>query len=654
MPVSSIAQRLVRQIFCTRIQSCEKSNSQLTNVKIAFVNYPFSDVKRPSLGLTILKGIIQRHFPEIPTELKYLNVEFCDRYGYQNYQRLLELPNHLLAGDWVFSPLLYGQSIEHDAQYESHIEDVFNRLGLIVPDDCGELLYRSRAIAHDFHHEMLSKIDWGEFALVGFSSMFQQHVGSLAFAKAIKENFPHVKIAFGGANCEGDMGRETFAAFDFVDYVCDGEGEAVIRDIVQELRNGESDRRHLSASVPVRLDESPFPDYDDFFDQIGTTGLAAEIDAFAIPFETSRGCWWGKKHHCTFCGLNGGTMEFRSKSADRALQELSWLWTKYRTKKPLLYAVDNIMPSSYRRSVLPELSVLGALFFYETKSNLKRSDLVLFKEAGIEVFQPGIEQFSTRLLRLIDKGVSGLHNVRLLRDCASEKVTPIWNLLVRIPGETEGDYDFLCDLVERIPHLRPPTGGILVDIGIIRFSPYFERAEEYGVDNVRPFKAYQLIHWPMRQSTVANLAYFFEYDRHAPSGLELKIEQLAEKVESWSVGYDDAYLFQVKVNDSLYVFDFRSRENEHIYRLDFPFSDIFYKLQEPAEQGNFVRHCLIEYGLESAEILEFISEMDDLRLIIGEDGKIMSLPADAHNIDALPASLQARASNQLTENVDAR
>ena len=44
-----------------------------------------------------------------------------------------------------------------------------------------------------------------------------------------------------------------------------------------------------------------------------------------LLFETSRGCWWGAKSHCTFCGLNGETMAFRSKSPRRALDELEQL-----------------------------------------------------------------------------------------------------------------------------------------------------------------------------------------------------------------------------------------------------------------------------------------------------------------------------------------
>jgi radical SAM superfamily enzyme YgiQ (UPF0313 family) len=43
--------------------------------------------------------------------------------------------------------------------------------------------------------------------------------------------------------------------------------------------------------------------------------------------ETARGCWWGAKHHCTFCGLNQNDMAFRAKSPQCAMDELVHLGT---------------------------------------------------------------------------------------------------------------------------------------------------------------------------------------------------------------------------------------------------------------------------------------------------------------------------------------
>ena len=88
--------------------------------------------------------------------------------------------------------------------------------------------------------------------------------------------------------------------------------------------------------------------------------------------ETSRGCWWGAKSHCTFCGLNGSTMAFRRKSPSRAIEEIAYLSARWRA--PFIQFVDNILDMKYFDTVLEELAErqLPTRFFYEVKANLSR------------------------------------------------------------------------------------------------------------------------------------------------------------------------------------------------------------------------------------------------------------------------------------------
>ncbi len=57
---------------------------------------------------------------------------------------------------------------------------------------------------------------------VGFTSTFQQNVGSLALAKRIKQRWPHILTAMGGANCEGTMGLELSRSFEWMDFIFSG------------------------------------------------------------------------------------------------------------------------------------------------------------------------------------------------------------------------------------------------------------------------------------------------------------------------------------------------------------------------------------------------------------------------------------------------
>ena len=78
-------------------------------------------------------------------------------------------------------------------------------------------------------------MDWGRYSVVGFSSTFQQNVASLALARRIKERFPMVKVVFGGANFEGEMGPEYVRAFPFIDYAVVGEGDMAFPALLRNI-----------------------------------------------------------------------------------------------------------------------------------------------------------------------------------------------------------------------------------------------------------------------------------------------------------------------------------------------------------------------------------------------------------------------------------
>lgn len=80
---------------------------------------------------------------------------------------------------------------------------------------------------------------------------------------------------------------------------------------------GDADVFSPEEALVTDMDALPCPDFDDFFAQ-ARAAHQDERDIF-LQFETARGCWWGAKQHCTFCGLNGDTMNFRSKSPARAV-----------------------------------------------------------------------------------------------------------------------------------------------------------------------------------------------------------------------------------------------------------------------------------------------------------------------------------------------
>lgn len=314
-------------------------------------------------------------------------------------------------------------------------------------------------IIPNFIKHCFQKIDWGKYSYVGFSCTFQQIVPSIALAKLIKAQHPHIKIVFGGSAVENPMGTALRNTHPFIDKVISGEGEI---QIVDYIKNSSTIKLPppQNKSGNIDLENLPTPDYESFYNlaekmQYTASEFASDL---AIPVEFSRGCWWGAKKHCTFCGLNGNTMAFRSKSSKRALQEIDTLSKKY--NRYIFQVVDNIMDFRYFKDFLPVLAKRKCdyEFFFEVKSNLKPSEIRLLKESGCNHIQPGIESLSTNVLSLMQKGTTALQNISLLKWAQYYGIGVDWNLLNGFPGEQESDYKFLPELFNKLTHLRPPSG----------------------------------------------------------------------------------------------------------------------------------------------------------------------------------------------------
>ena len=116
------------------------------------------------------------------------------------------------------------------------------------------------------------------------------------------------------------------------------------------------------------------------------------------------------------------------------------------------------MSRHFHSTVLPTLAESGApySFFFEVKSNLKENELDEFVKGGVNVIQPGIESLCSHTLSRIDKGVSGVRNIWLLRECLSRNIAVIWNLLVDVPGDNIAGYETFLRLWPSICHLPPP------------------------------------------------------------------------------------------------------------------------------------------------------------------------------------------------------
>ena len=509
------------------------------DAEVVLVVAPFHALPRPALGTSTLQAVLAER--GIRSRTAYYNFDFAERMDADSYQFIAEhAPTSWLLGEWVFSPLI---GLEEPPTDPAYIEQARHYCGA----RWNEVL-AAREIAARFVEETAQDLAATGARIVGFSTTFQQNCSSLAIARRLKELAPDIAICFGGANCDGPMGAALLESFAQVDYVFRGEADRSFPDFAERYLEGRlpysADPDVLGwiglspgeATAPLEnLDVLPVPDFSDYFLSLGRSVLQDRIEP-AILFESSRGCWWGAKHHCTFCGLNGSTMAFRTKSPKRVLSEIDFLHARWGVRR--FEASDNIMNSEHIEAVFGELSTRpgpGYRFFYEIKSNMRSSQLSTIARGGVTWVQPGIESLDDGVLRLMEKGVSGLANVRLLRTCAELGMHAVWNLLFGFPGEKLAAYEKITRWFSLMEHLEPPRG--LSWIRLDRFSPYYERSGELGFTQVEPAAAYRSV-YNLPVSVLSRLAYFF--DGFAPQAIgKDEIEPLRSALAHWQKAQQD-------------------------------------------------------------------------------------------------------------------
>jgi ribosomal peptide maturation radical SAM protein 1 len=617
----------------------------MSDQSVLLINMPWSMPHRPSIQLGTLQSVLQR--AKIPVEVRSFNLAFMDhiasgdadlsvaeQLSFNDYRKVAEQCYGLGLGEWIFAVSPFRESGEFDEEYL----DYFRRVG--GPEEMVGKAVRMRQKVPEFLERCAEEVLASRAGVVGFTTTFSQNVPSLVLAKLLKFRDPSLQVVFGGGNCDGPMGDALHRAFPWVDVVVRGEAERVLPELVCDLFAGgmirphpglcyrEEERRVVIAQgegAEVTMDEIPMPTYDEYFERLGQNVAQSQIlPHVSIPFESARGCWWGAKAHCTFCGLNGSSMAFRSKSPGLVVDELVALAGKHGRLN--FSAVDNIIDMRYFRDFLPQLRDAGYDFklFYETKANLKKEQLRAMREAGIVSIQPGIESFSTPILKLMKKGVTALQNIRLLKWCAELGIEPGWNVLYGFPAEPPEEYDRMANLMKSLTHLTPPA---LFPLELERFSPYHQRSREYGLEITGPKPYYRLI-YPSDEAVLNDLSYQFDFLYDDGRKPETYITALKESIEAWRDDFAaGANLTYRRGPGFLLIEDRRPGLGGCNYSLRKSEAKIYLGCDGGATANALWKALLAdgekEISLEDVE--DFLQQMTELRLIYEEEEQYLSL-----------------------------
>ena len=367
---------------------------------VALISMPTLSARFPSFQLALLKPTLEK--AGIPVQTFSLFMYFGTFVGWRINETLADVyPS--MVGEWLWTKAAFGDFANDDEYFEiyrKNLEGICHKAGCSL-DDLRRLRETAAPAFIDF---CINSVDWSRFGVIGFSVVFQQTLASIALANALKKRYPHIPIMMGGATFEDDIAEEIMKGCPQVDYIHCGDADETLPKVIRRVYSGESmkgmpgimwrENGHVvyNGRAPnlADMNKTPVPDFDEYFyaRKQGHYDSYDDAQGVLLPIETARGCWWGVKNHCTFCGLNRAGMEFRSKRVENVIEQLDELSRRYGILD--FNAIDNIIEPEYIDKLFGQLSDANTdiRLHYEVRPSLSRVQLKHMRKAVCFRFSP--------------------------------------------------------------------------------------------------------------------------------------------------------------------------------------------------------------------------------------------------------------------------
>lgn len=509
----------------------KKIINSMSDSTILLIVPPFSLIDLPCIGADILKNIAESM--GIKTSVLYANMLFADCIGVKKYQQITAalMSMYTMLGERIFAKAAYESIPTLGIDFLENNDEDFKEKFLFFSsiDEMKDIA----KLACEWTDALSEEIIKQNFEIIGVTTGHQQTNAAISLINAIKRKNPSIICTMGGSACDGEMAKGIRTLSLNIDYVFSGESEVSWKTFLEKYKKKNLPKEKIITDTFLSdLDDISWGKnaYYDYFNQLNKLDIIKE-ESTSFLYESSRGCWWGEKNKCTFCGVNGWNKHYRHKSEQKVMNDLTKMLEAH-PKVNRIQMVDTLMPRKYFNNLIPTIikKYPYISIFYEQRADLTLEQVVKLKKAGINYTQVGIEAISTNLLRLINKGVDAEQNIKFLRYSKSVGLLIGWNLLTEIPNDNENDWKEFLKLVPMIYHLNPPLH--VRPLEIARFSPYFESPEKYGIQNITPNEVYSKI-FP-ESADIENLAWLFnaEFKSDSKKNYDLN-RQINDEVLKW-------------------------------------------------------------------------------------------------------------------------
>ncbi len=452
-----------------------------------FISRWFANV--PNINLGIMQSYLEEKGKLVKTFHFHLEfLPYLESYPPRVKENLFRLTEQFgveyMGLDYIFASLFFEDKyLKSKERFRERLDALGLSLGAFE-----EL----REVSKSFIDSCFSKLlpDLANTGLIGFSCSHYQLSGSLLLCSKIKKAFPDIQTVFGGKDCTGAFADDLMKSADIVDFTGTSECEVTVESLLDNMDNPEiavcnvlyrdgSGALQRAASQPnISIDTLPFPKYD--FDE-----FPVRKSEIILPIEFGRGCPWKR---CSFCPDESYHILCQAKSPERVINEIAY----YQSISPDLrnYFILDSDALKNNESIIQisrgirhrNLNFIYAEFRAE-KMDREVLHAILHFGNWVSHFQIGIETFSDGMLRLMNKGVTVLKNVEVLKSAAELGVPVQFNLFTCFPGMTGADLDENMRVMDLIAHILvrdtiqifPGEFYLPVD------SPVFLHPEQFGL-----------------------------------------------------------------------------------------------------------------------------------------------------------------------------
>lgn len=372
-----------------------------------------------------------------------------------NKRILLIYPKMGMAGTLVYYmplSLLYAAIDSIKAGFETDIVDV-------------------RLHPKDWKEVVASKIT-KDTVLAGISVMTGAPIrNALEITKWIKENYPHIKIVWGGPHA-------TFNGVEIldepnIDFVISGYGSLPLSLLARHISNdrGVSDLSGINGLIfrdNNRVVEVPCENRFEIVDykDIPYKLIKKDISFYGqldnneriFPLYSVMGC----PYVCAFCSSPAQYKNIKNKyepiSVSKVIDHIEYVHQEYKVTYIYFIDDDSFVDLAHVEEIVDEIKkrrIAVRLGFRGARINeiQKMSDSYLNKleKAGTNIFHIGAESGSQKILDLIKKGCTVEDIIEVNKKMAKHpSIIAAYNWIVGFPGETVSDLDMTRKLIMKL------------------------------------------------------------------------------------------------------------------------------------------------------------------------------------------------------------